>query len=98
MTQILIYAVKEDLLPVLELVESKGPLKYAVTGNFLAQEAQDRFKVFNSGVEIPNLGKADAESSMACAVSWSANEKRRLICSQCEESMARCSHKPTREP
>ncbi len=66
MTLILFFAVKEDLLHVLELVESKGPLKYATTGNFLRREIEEGIRVFDTGAEIPNLGKASADSSGAC--------------------------------
>jgi hypothetical protein len=66
MKHILFFAVKEDLLALLELVESKGPLKYARTGNFLRDEIKDGIGLFENGAELPNLGKASADSSAAC--------------------------------
>jgi hypothetical protein len=66
MKRILFYAVKEDLLPVLELVESKSSLKYALTGNFLKSEIEESICVFDSGAQIPHLGTANADSAVAC--------------------------------
>ncbi|MGO8747256.1 MAG: hypothetical protein ACLQNE_14820 [Thermoguttaceae bacterium] len=66
MKHILFFALKEDLLALLELVESKGSLKYVLTGNFLADEIKDGPTVFATGAAIPNLGKATAESAIAC--------------------------------
>ena len=64
MKHLLFFALKDDLVPVFELVEAKGSLKYARTGNFLAREFQGG--AFDSGTKIPNLGIADADSSIAC--------------------------------
>jgi hypothetical protein len=66
MKQILFFALTEDLLALLEQVEGKGPLKYTLTGNFLRSEISDGIAVFNKGADIPNLGKASADSSVAC--------------------------------
>lgn len=66
MSQVLFFALKEDLLPVLELIESKGALKYARMGNFARHEIKDGISVFDTGVGIPNLGKASADSTAAC--------------------------------
>lgn len=66
MKHILFCAVKEDLLAVLQMVETIGPLKYLRTGNFLRAVVEDGIDIFNSGAEIPSLGKATAESSHAC--------------------------------
>jgi hypothetical protein len=66
MKLILFFALKEDLLPVLELVESKGPLKYTPTGNFRRSEIEEGIRVFDTGVAIPNLGTATADSAVAC--------------------------------
>lgn len=60
------HAIKEDLLPVLQLVESKGPIKYVRMGNFLRNDFKDGSDVLYCGEEIPNLGKANADSSHAC--------------------------------
>ncbi|VTR97074.1 hypothetical protein [Tuwongella immobilis] len=66
MSQILFYAVQEDLLALLENVASQGKLKYALTGNFLRSEIDDHVPVFLLGAELPNLGRASADSSAAC--------------------------------
>jgi hypothetical protein len=66
MKHILFFALKEDLLALLELVESKGPLKYARMGNFASHEIKDGISVYDTGAGIPNLGKASADSSSAC--------------------------------
>jgi hypothetical protein len=63
---ILFYALREDLLPVLELVESKTALKYTRTGNFLRSQIKDGIQGFSTATEIPNLGKASADSSGTC--------------------------------
>jgi hypothetical protein len=60
------FALRDDLLPVLKLVESKGPLKYTPTGNFLGSDVEQGIRVFHTAEEIPNLGKARADSSGAC--------------------------------
>ena len=65
MKQIHFFALKEDLVPVLELVESKGRLKYILMGNFLKHEFKDG-NGFYAGAEIANLGAATAESSISC--------------------------------
>src|SRR5690242_8446328 len=72
MKQILFFALKEDLVPMLVEVESKGPLQYILSGNFLKREFKQI--VFTSGVRIPNLGKATADQ-------WSGCE-RFLVCEQ----------------
>jgi hypothetical protein len=66
MKNIHFFALKEDLLTVLALVEGKGSLKYALPGNFLKDEVKNGISVFNTGAEIPNLGKARADSSTHC--------------------------------
>jgi len=62
MRQILFFALKEDLLPVFETVERETPLKYVRMG----QSTRSDYESFASGVEIPNLGKASAESAINC--------------------------------
>jgi len=66
MSQILFYAIQADLLALLEVVASQGKLKYALTGNFLKSEINDRIPIFSLSAEIPNLGRASADSSSAC--------------------------------
>ena len=64
MKQILFFALKEDLVPVLALLESKGALQYILTGNFLKRDFKQI--VFTTGVQIPNLGKATADQWIGC--------------------------------
>src|SRR5438874_8946160 len=66
MKHILFFGVKEDLLTMLGIVESKGLLKYVRTGNFSKDEIKDDLGVVYVGGEIPNLGKASADSSISC--------------------------------
>lgn len=66
MKHILFFALKEDLLALLEIVDSKGSVKYVRMGNFPADEIKDGLGVFAAGAGIPNLGKATAESAAAC--------------------------------
>jgi hypothetical protein len=66
MKHILFFALKEDLLALLELIESEGSLKYVRMGNFPAEEVKNGLGVFCTGAGIPNLGKATAESATAC--------------------------------
>jgi len=66
MKHILFFALKEDVLALLELADGKGPLKYARMGNFSRDDIKDGINVFDSGAGIPNLGKANADSSAAC--------------------------------
>jgi hypothetical protein len=62
MKQILFFALKEDLLPVLEAVERDGPLKYVRMG----QSPKSDYESFAHGAEIPNLGRASADSTASC--------------------------------
>jgi|SRR5215813_6016786 len=57
--QIHFYAVKEDLLPVLETLESHGTVKYVLTGQF---PEPSLVLVFDYGKDIPNLGRATSET------------------------------------
>lgn len=66
MKHILFFALKEDLLKLLELAESNGRLKYVRMGNFPRNEIKEDVSVFESGAEIPNLGQASADSSASC--------------------------------
>jgi hypothetical protein len=62
MKQLQFYAVDRDLLPVLQAVESFGPLKYVRAGNFTTQDLQ----TFLQGSDLPNLGKASSDSATGC--------------------------------
>jgi hypothetical protein len=62
MKHILFYALKEDILPVMEAVELKCSLKYFRAGQFSELNQQ----AFTRGCEIPNLGIASSESSISC--------------------------------
>lgn len=61
MKQLQFYAADGDLLPVLQAVESVGPLKYVRFGNFTAQNVE----AFSAGSDLPNLGKATSESAIS---------------------------------
>jgi hypothetical protein len=56
------FALKEDLLPVLDAVERGGPLKYVRMGNSLSRD----FETFLHGAEIPDLGKASSPTASVC--------------------------------
>jgi len=66
MKHVLFFALKEDLLPMLELVESKGILSYTRTGNFLCREVEERISIFDNLAALPHLGIANANSSNLC--------------------------------
>lgn len=78
MKHILFYALKEDILPVIEAVELKCTLKYFRAGQFSESNQQS----FSRGGEIPNVGTASSESSINCEtflVTESANINIRPI-------------------
>ncbi len=58
--QIPFFALKNDLLAVVETVEHGRPLKYVRTGQFDCPESDS----FGAGAEIPGLGTASADSSV----------------------------------
>ena len=60
MKQLLFFAADRDLIPVLQAVESRGPLKYVLVGYFDTEDLQ----TFPQGAELPNLGKATSESAV----------------------------------
>ncbi|UCV03336.1 hypothetical protein [Dechloromonas denitrificans] len=62
MKQILFFALKEDLLCVIDEVEKKAQLTYYRMGNFLEPTVDS----FGSAAEIPNLGIANVGSSSVC--------------------------------
>lgn len=66
MTTVRFFAIQGDLLPVIEIVESKAPLRYTLSGNFRAQDLQGGPRLLNSAVEIPNLGVASDKSASGC--------------------------------
>jgi len=59
------FALKEDLLPVLEFVDSKGPFKYIRTGAYALGELTDDI-IYYKGTDLPDLGKASADSGVCC--------------------------------
>jgi hypothetical protein len=61
--QIHFFATKEDLLPVLEKVESEMPLAYAAMERYGAPVP----RVYPHGVSLPNLGAATNESEVRWA-------------------------------
>jgi hypothetical protein len=62
MRQLQFYAVEGDLLPVLQTVESLGPLKYIRAGNFTTRDLQ----TFWQGSALPHLGRATSDSATSC--------------------------------
>lgn len=62
MKQILFFALKEDLLPILEAVERECSLKYVRMGQFPKSD----YESFAKGATIPNLGIATADSTISC--------------------------------
>lgn len=66
MKHIYFFGVKEDLLPVLALVESKGTLKYVRTGHFLRDQIDVDMLSYGTGADLPNLGKATSDQWTSC--------------------------------
>jgi hypothetical protein len=62
MKRIPFFALKDDILSVLEAVERGGPLQYVRTGNQLRPD----FETFLRGADIPNLGVANRETGSSC--------------------------------
>ena len=62
MKQVRFYALRGDIVPVLEAIERDGPLQYVAMDNALRAD----FATFHRGADIPNLGKADRDSGSAC--------------------------------
>ena len=62
MKQIHFFALADDLLPVLEIVEQGGLLKYVPMGQF----PNDGYQKFAVGSQIPNLGRANTDSASSC--------------------------------
>lgn len=56
------FALRGDILPVLEMVESKGPLLKYVLLHQISQNGS--YQSFAQGAEIPNLGRATSESAI----------------------------------
>jgi hypothetical protein len=63
MKNILFFATKEDLLPVLEHVEGKGKLTYVRSGNFPSRNCER----YHRGADLPDLGKATSDSAISSA-------------------------------
>lgn len=66
MKQMHFFALKDDILAMLNLVENRGPLTYVLTGNFPSPELKDGIRAIYAGAEIPNLGNAAGDSSAIC--------------------------------
>jgi hypothetical protein len=62
MSQTQFFALNVDLLPMLDRVESKEPLRYVRAGRSLSPN----YESFGRGEEIPDLGTANYSSSMGC--------------------------------
>lgn len=63
MKQILFFATKNDLIPAIEAVEAASQLKYVRSGNSFSPNPN----VIPSGIEISNIGQADAGTASGCA-------------------------------
>lgn len=74
MKQIHFFAVKGDLLPVLEAVERQEPLTYIRMG----QTATSSYERYRSGAEIPDLGTARTDSASS-ADSFLVTRRNALI-------------------
>ncbi|WP_143748268.1 hypothetical protein [Mesorhizobium carmichaelinearum] len=59
MKQIHFFALKDDLLPILETVERDIPIKYILMGQFPKME----FETFSNRMQIPGLGRSATESA-----------------------------------
>jgi hypothetical protein len=62
MKHVLFFALRDDLAAVIEVVEANTQIKYVRMGNFTTPETE----TFLSGLELPNLGKADSDSASTC--------------------------------
>lgn len=74
MSQLHFFALKADLLPVLEAIDAARQLQYVLTGNF---ESPELMAVL-SDAEIPGLGSADSDAAVSCA-SYLVCERRQSI-------------------
>lgn len=59
--QILFFALREDLIPILTIVEGSGALSFFPAG----QHPTSHIRSYSRGRDIPELGKATADSSLA---------------------------------
>lgn len=66
MKHVYFFADEDDLRSIFSIVESKGNLKYTLTGNFTLDSLPNGIAVISSGLELPKLGTASAESSSSC--------------------------------
>jgi hypothetical protein len=62
MKQLLFFALRDDLLEMIQAVERAQTLKYVLMGQFPSADLQ----CFDEGAQIPNLGSASAESAINC--------------------------------
>jgi len=62
MAEIRFFAIRDDIVPVLEAVERKQVLKYVRAGRFLTSTPD----LYSRGSEIPDLGLAARDSAIAC--------------------------------
>lgn len=73
MSDIPFFAVREDLIELLAIVEASNSLQYTLMGNFVRSEIGDRIVVYSTCADIPDFGRASADTSIAC--------KSYLVCS-----------------
>jgi hypothetical protein len=57
------FALRDDLVPVLDAAERIFDVKYVLAGMFESSS----YEIFNHGRDIPNLGEAEAASAVSCA-------------------------------
>lgn len=66
MISIHLFATREDLLELLECVESEAPLKYSRMGYFTEAEFRAGLDSYEEGAMIPGLGVATDDSGVGC--------------------------------
>jgi hypothetical protein len=66
-----------DQLEIINTVEQRYPLKYILCGNIERKDFTSKFKMYNSGADIPNLGIAIGTQPATC--------DRYLVCKQEDE-------------
>jgi hypothetical protein len=63
MKQILFFALRDDLISLIEIVEAAAQLKYVRVGNYQTPEIES----LPSALDIPDLGKANFGTASGCA-------------------------------
>jgi len=60
------FALRDDILPILESVESEVALKYVPMGCFFKDDLKGWIIELTSGTQIPNLGRASCKTAGGC--------------------------------